>query len=336
MKERTFVLFSVDELPRYGLENCRIKRTFVLFLVAVVLSGVGSAVGRVEAQPAAQVAPGATTVLVPPQGGTADVPVRFSSNVLLTFPSPLAPRVVQSSSDWEVRDFAEGVVARAVTANAQPTTLALATRDGVLKVNITLRLVPETAAGLTLVRFQSATAEEAFEAAVAAEVARRTGPIEAELARARAGLEETIRERVDRRIAAAVRSRLEVRRVKAHARNRANVIVHGQRVVRVGADAYLLAEIENRSDAAYRIAAVQVLDRSGTDRAAAAVLAGGDGGRATRDVETAVLGVVPAGASGFVTIVIRDVDALAGQAVRLVIAEPGGANRVTVERGLRF
>jgi hypothetical protein len=293
--------------------------------IVVAMSVVGAAPAR--GQPDGSATPDAATVLVAPQGGTADVPVRFSSNVLLTFPSPLAPRVVQSSADWEVRDFAEGVVARALTPSAQPTTLALATRDGAVKVNITLRLVPEAAAALTLVRFQSATAEEAFAAAVDAEVARRTAAMEAALARDRAAMDAAIHDRADRLVARGLRARLEVRRLKAHARNRDHVVVHGQRVVLLGDDAYVLFELENRSAAAYRLATVQLVDPAGVDRAGPVVVvpaaAAGD-----------AIGIVPAGASGHATVVVRHADAILGKPLTLIVAEHGGRNRVVVDRGI--
>lgn len=298
-----------------------------LAMLAAFVAGTGVA----RAQPGTDTtatAKGEATVLVPPQGGTADVPVRFSSNVLLTFPSPLAPRVVQSSPDWVVRDFADSVVARALTAAAQPTTIALATADGAIKVNITLRLVPESADALALVRFQTATAEEAFRAAVDAEVARRTTAATAALDRARRAIEARVRARAERLTAARLLARLDVQRVKAHARNADDVIVHGQRIVRLGDAAFLVFELENRSSTPYRLATIAVRDPRGVDRAGAAAATGPDPG------EPGVLATVPAGASGRAAVAIRQPAALIGAALTLRIAEPGGARPVTVDRGL--
>ena len=274
----------------------------------------------------AATAQGEATVLVPPQGGTADVPVRFSSNVLLTFPSALAPRVIQSSPDWVVRAFADSVVARAVTAAAQPTTIALATADGAIEVNITLRLVPESAAALALVRFQSATAEEAFRAAVDAEVARQTATLRAELARARRSMDAQIRARADRLVARRLLARLDLQRVKAHARNRDNVIVHGERIVRIGDAAFLLFELENRSTSPYRLATVALRDRSGVDRAGAIVL--------DRPADAGLLAVVPAGTSARAALVVRQPTTLLGEPLTLTISEPDNTRPVTIDQGL--
>lgn len=275
-------------------------------------------------------AKGEATVLVPPQGGTADVPVRFSSNVLLTFPSALAPRVVQSSPDWVVRDFADSVVARAVTTAAQPTTIALATADGAVKVNITLRLVPESAEALALVRFQSATAEEAFRAAVDAEVARRTAANRAELARARRAIDAQIRVRADRLIATRLLVRLDVRRLKVHARNADNIVVHGERVVRLGDAAYLLFEVENRSSTSYRLASVALHDRAGVDHAGPVAVVT----TAADPPDADLLAIVPAGTSAHVAVVVRGAAAILDQSLTLVVAEPDGARRVAIDRGL--
>jgi len=271
-----------------------------------------------------------STVLVPPQGGTGDVPVHYSANVLLSFPSPIAPRVVQSSADWEVREFADGVVARALSDKAAPTTIALATKDGAIKVNVTLRLVPESADALTLVRFQTATAEEAFRAAVDAAVAQETAKVRAELAEVKRTTDARVRDRADALIARRLLVRLDVQRVTAHERNDDGVIVHGDRVVLQGEDAYLLFDIENRTSAPYRLAVVKVLDPKGANVAGPAALASSS----TADAEPGVVGVVPAGTTGHVAVVLRQVDAILRKPLKLLIEEPNGRGRVLVERGI--
>jgi len=297
------------------------RRLLVTLLVAATATPV-LAQPVIPGSDATSTAKGEATVLVPPQGGTADVPVRFSSNVLLTFPSALAPRVVQSSPDWVVRDFADSVVARAITARAQPTTIALATADGAVKVNITLRLVAESADALALVRFQSASADEAFRAAVDAEVARQTAALRAAQVSARRSLEAEIRTRADRRVAAGLLVRLDIQRVKAHARNRDDVIVHGERIVRLGDSAYLLFELENRSSVPYRLATATLRDRAGRDHAGALV------------TTAAELNVAPSGTSIHAALVVRDAMALVGQPLTLTLSEADQGRPVSVDRGL--
>lgn len=270
------------------------------------------------------------TVLIPPQGGTADIPVRYSANVVLTFPSPIAPRVVKSSADWEVREFADGVVATASSSKAAPTTIALATLDGAIKVNVTLRVVPETADALTLVRFQSATAEEAFRSAVDAAVAQEVAKVRAELADVKRTTDARVRDRADTLIARRLLTRLDVQRLTAHERNDEGVIVHGDRVVLQGEDAYLLFEIENRTNAPYRLAVVKVLDPKGADVAGPSALVSSS----TADAEDGVIGVVPAGTTGHVAVVLRQVDNILRKPLKLLVEEPGGHGRVLVERGI--
>jgi len=304
--------------------------TMLFALAARSASGQPAAPSKPAGSDATATAKGETTVLVPPQGGTADVPVRYSANVLLSFPSPIAPRVMKSSADWEVREFADGVVARAVSERAAPTTIALATKDGTLKVNVTLRLVPETADALTLVRFQTATAEEAFRAAVAAAVADETASLRAQLAATKRATDARVRDRADALVARRVLTRLEVQRLTAHERNDDGVVVHGDRVVLLGEDAYLLVQLENRSGAPYRLAKVSVVDPAGTDRAGPAVLLASS----TADPDAGLIGVIPAGATGAVGVVIRRADGLLHRPLKLVVEEPDGRGRVVLERGL--
>ncbi len=288
---------------------------------------------------AASTAKNEATVLIPPQGGTADVPVKYSTNVMLSFPSVLASHAIQSSADWDVKAYtgASEVFVRATSPNAKPTTLALATKDGTIKVNISLRVVPEAADGLTVVRFQSSSAEEAFRSAVDAEVAKVRAAAAAELAairREQADAKRTqdaaIRAAADAAIGRRLLARLEIQRLKAHERNADNVIVHGDRVVLLGEDAYLIFEIQNRSASAYRLATVKLLDPSGTDRAGSVSLASSS----TTAPEAGVVGVVPAGTTGRVSVAIRQVDTVLRKPLKLIVDQPGRGGRIVVERGI--
>lgn len=284
---------------------------------------------RTGGSAATATARGEATVLVPPQGGTADVPVHLTDNVLLTFPSAIGPRVLTSSPDWDIKEFVDGVAVRAASAKASPTTLALATKDGAIKVNITLRVVPPTDEALKLVRFRAASAEEAFKAAVEAEVERRAAPIRAELASLKKANDARIRDRADAMVARRLLVRLEQTRLNARERNDDNVIVNVERAVLLGEDAYLMFDIENRSGSPYRLAGVKVIGPRGSDHAGPASLLSG-----AVDTEAGVSGVVAAGSRGKAVVVLRQVDAVLGASLKLIVEQPDGRGRVVVSRGI--
>jgi hypothetical protein len=273
---------------------------------------------------------GEATVLVPPQGGAADIPVHATANVLLTFPTPIAPRLLTSGRDWDIKEFVDGVAVRAVSADAKDMTLALATKDGAIKVNITLRVVPPEVDALTVVRFQLATGEEAFRAAVEAEVEKRTAPLRAELAKAQQQLDAKVRTRADAMVARRLLTRLEEVKLAARERNDDNVIVHVNRAVFLGEDAYLFFDIQNRSGAAYRLAKVKVTGPRGSNHAGPASLLS----TAIDAAEAGLVGVVPAGTTGQAVVVLRQVDAVLGAPVRLTVEGPAGRGRVVVAKGI--
>lgn len=287
--------------------------------------------GGVTAQPAtAPAAKQDATVLVPPQGGAADVPVHITANVLLTFPSPIAPRVVGSSQDWDVKEFTDGVVVRAKSASASPATLALSTKDGQIKVNVTLRVVPATADALTVVRFQAASAEDAFRAAVDVEVERRTAPIRAELAAAQKALDAKVRDRADRIIAAKLLRRFEQVKLSGHARNDDNVIVHLQRAILLGDDAYVMFDIQNRSGDPYRVAAISLRGAGGKNHAGPASLSTNTIDAQDRDL----IGVVPPRSTGSAVVMVRQADAVLGIRLTLTVQQPDGRGRIVLDRGI--
>ena len=297
--------------------------------LGLALAAALVALGAVPAP--AQPAPSSReiTVLVPPQGGTADVPVHATDNVILTFPSPIAPTALASSLDWRIREFVDGVAVRASGPTAAPTTLALVTRDNTIKVNITLRVVPATEPALTLVRFQAASAEEAFRAAVEAEVVKRTAPLRAELEAARKAVDARVRDRADAMVARRLLTRLEQTRLKARDRNDDNVIVNVERAVFLGEDAYLVFDIENRSGAPYRLARVSLRGPKGTNHAGPASLLS-----SAIDTEEGLIGVVAAGGTGKAVVVLRQVDAVLGASLTLTVEQPEGRGRVEVRRGV--
>jgi hypothetical protein len=313
------------------------------WMVVAIAVTVGTVPARSDAQSAgsttAQTAKGELTVLVPPQGGTARVPVTPHTNVVFTFPEPLSKRAVVSTADWEIKDLLEerenappvvmGVYVRATSASAKDTTLALSTKTGTIRVNVLLTVASSPADAVTLARFKASTAEEAFLSAVQAEVERQTASLRAEVAEIKRAITTKMRERLDDMIGRRVLARDEQITLDAHDRNDENVIVHVERVRFLGEDAWLVFEIQNRSGAPYRLAKVEVKAPGGKDHAGQVSVLSMLG-----DDDSGVLGVVGAGARGRVAVALRKVDNLLAKPLVLTISEPAGRGEVTVRRGI--
>ncbi len=268
--------------------------------------------------------------LVPPQGAAVDVPVHLGAVCILSFPEHMAPKALTSyGADFEIRAWGDdGVAVRAIRDEGATANLALATVSGLIKVNVTLRVVPRSEPALTLVSFKAASAEEAFAAQVAAEVARRMAPLEARVARERREIDATIRRRAEGLIAERMLGRNEIVRIAAHARNDDHVIVHVRRGLLFGDDGFLVFEIENRSGSAYRLASVRVI-AGGRDVAGETRLASTAIGR-----DAALIGVVPAGATARGIVTVRSVNAVLNRPLALELAMPGGKGAIRVERGI--
>lgn len=267
--------------------------------------------------------------LVPPQGGAFEVPVHAGAVCILSFPEKLSSKALASSPDYEIKSWGDdGVAVRAVATSAKATTLALATASGMVKVNVTLSVVAADKPAYTLVRFKAASAEEAFEAQVAAAVAKRTAPLEVELAKARQAIDTQIRDRADGLIAERMLKRNEVVKLEAHERNDDHVIVHVRRGQLLGEDGYLVFEIENRSGSAYRLASVKVASGDRNVAGPARLLS------SAVDRDPSVIGVVPSGATARGVVVVRSVDSVLGKPLALELAGPGGRGRVRLDRGI--
>lgn len=268
--------------------------------------------------------------LVPPQGGAVEVPIHAGAVCILSFPEKMSTKALVSTTDYEIKGWGdEGVAVRAVKDAAKPATLALATASGSIKVNVTLRVVASKQPALTMVRFKAASSEEAFRAAVDAEVKKQTAAIADELAKTKAGIDKLIRERADSEMARRMIKRLETVKLVTHARNDDNVIVHVERAVFLGEDAYLMFQIENRSGAAYRLAKVDVTAPGGKSHAGPASLASG-----AVDTDDSVIGVVAAGSRGQAVVVLRQVDEVLGKSLTLTVSGPDGRGSVKVARGI--
>ncbi|MEJ7597352.1 MAG: DUF2381 family protein [Kofleriaceae bacterium] len=296
------------------------------WIVLIVTCGLGLAVSA-SAQPAPNKAE--AEYLVPPQGGAYEVPVHVGAVCILSFPEKMASKALASSPDFEIKVWGDdGVAVRAINNKVTTSTLALATSSGGIKVNVTLKVVPRTQPGLTLVRFKAASSDQAFEALVKAEVQKRMAPIAAELAKARQNVDIQIRDRADGLVADRLLRRNELVRLEAHERNDDHVIVHVRRGQLLGEDGYVMFEIENRSGSAYRLAAVRVTS-AGRDVAGPARIAS-----TTVDRDPSVIGVVPAGTTARGVVVVRSVDSVLGKPLALELAGPDGRGKVLVERGI--
>jgi len=267
--------------------------------------------------------------LVPPQGGAFEVPVHAGEVCILSFPEKLAQTALASSPDFEVKSWGDdGVAVRANHDKVTTATLALATTSKQIKVNVTLRVVPKATPALTLVRFKPASAEEAFDAQVAAAVKAKVAPVAAELAKAKKDLDEQVRTLADGQIAERLLVRNEIVRLESHERNDDHVIVHVRRGQLLGDDGYLVFEIENRSRSAYRLATARVFDGkrdvSGPARLASSAI----------DRDTSLVGVVAAGSTARGVVVVRSVSSVLGKPLALELAGPEGRGRIRLDRGL--
>jgi hypothetical protein len=267
--------------------------------------------------------------LVPPQGGAVDVPVHAGAVCILSFPEKLAAQALTSSPDFEIKAWGDdGIAVRAASAKVPAATLALATVGGRIKVNVTLRVVPEAEPALTLVRFKSASAEEAFEAQVKAGIDKRVAPIEQRLEATRRSLDALIRQRAEEEIADRMLRRNEVIRLESHARNGDHVIVHVQRGLLFGEDGFLVFEIENRSGSAYRLASARVL-ADGRDVAGATRLVSTAIAR-----EPALIGVVAPGTAARGVVTVRSAGTVLRRPLVLELAMPDGRGVIRADHGI--
>ena len=267
--------------------------------------------------------------LVPPQGGAFEVPVHAGAVCILSFAEPLNHKALASSPDFEVRSWGDdGIAIRAVGAAAKATTLAVATSSGAVKVNVTLTVVGSETPAYTFVRFKGVSAEEAFAAQLAVELARSLAPIRAELARVQQEVDRRIRERADGLIAERLLKRNESTNLVSHERNNDHVIVHVTRALLLGDDGYLVFEIENRSSGPFRLASVRVtagdLDVSGPARLATQAV----------DRDPRLIGVVAAGATARGIVVVRSVNQILRKRLAVTIAGPAGAGAIRLDRGI--
>jgi Protein of unknown function (DUF2381) len=272
---------------------------------------------------------GETEVLVAPGGGAVELPIHAGAVCILSFPEKMASSALASSRDLEVKSWGgEGVAVRA-SEGAKPATLALATASGSIKVNVTLRIVAESEDAFTLVRFKAVSAEDAFESRVAAEVARRLSPIQAELATAKQGLDERVQALAEALLIDRLLKRTQTLALRAHERNDRDVVVHVERAALVGDDGYLFFRVENQSSAAFRLASVRVTARGNRAVAGQARLLS-----SAIDKDPKVIGVVPGGTSATGLVVVRGASGLLGAPLTLELAGPDGRDAIRLSQGI--
>jgi hypothetical protein len=298
-----------------------------LFSVAV-LCGIGLGFGpNAIAQPAAKVE---AENLVPPGGAAFDVPVHAGEVCILSFPGErmAGSSALASSADFEIKAWGNDGVAVRATGRTAAATLALATVSGAIKVNVRLHVVPAAQQSLTLVRFKAASAEEAFEARVTAEVAKRAAPLEAELARTKQAVDIQLRERADLLIAERLLKRTEILALNSHERNSDNVIAHVERAIMLGDDGYVFFDIENRGGAPFRLARAIVSLRDKALTGPARLFS------SAIDKDPRVLGVVPAGTTAHGIVVVRGADQVRGASLEVELADTSGNRSIRLARGI--
>ena len=274
--------------------------------------------------------------LVPPQGSAVDVPVHAGAVCVLSFPEKISPNAISSSTDFEIQPWGQdGIAVRAVNTKAAPSTLALATVTGQIKVNATLRVVPDTEPALTLVRFKAASEAEAFDARVEAGIAKGLAPLERDLAKQRhdlakqqQDLDALILQQADRDTTERVLRRADVVKLNAHARNSDHVILHLGRGVLLGEDGFIVFEIQNRSGSPYHLASVHVLS-DGRNVAGDARLISTTTG-AARD--PALIGVVAPRSTARGVVTIRTVQRVLRRALTLEVNAPKGRGTIRIDR----
>ena len=303
----------------------------------VILLNLALCAGLIEHAAFAQASGGGTTqrseaeFLVAPQGGAFEVPVHVGAVCILSFPEKLSAKALASSPDFEIKAWGDdGVAIRAIGQTAKTTTLALATSSGAVKVNVTLAVVAPDKTAYTLVRFKAVSAEEAFEAKLRNEMAKRVAPLEAELAKLKQNLENVVRDRADGLIAERLLRRNETIAFTVHERNDDHVIVHVTRGVLVGDDGYLVFDIENRSSSAYRLTGVRVQAGERDVQGPARLLS------PSNDRDQTVIGVVPSRTNGHGIVVVRAVDQVLGKNLTVTVAGPAGTRPIRLDRGIVF
>ena len=235
------------------------RLSVVLSLLAVVALAV------LTARPAA--AQKACDLLLPPSGGSFEIAIHPAYLTSIQFPEKLGSAKTSDLSEYEIRpDGDRGLLIRPKLAKAGAANINLTT--GAVRLSVNLRTVDEPKDACAIVTFKATTEEDARQKAIDDAVAARTAALSAELAALKAEQAKQVRAQLDATIAARSIARLDVVRLKAVERNGAGIVAWVLRAVYLGDDVIVNVEIENRSGAAFQVAAVE-LQVDGKDRATA-------------------------------------------------------------------
>jgi hypothetical protein len=312
-------------------------------LVAVLTSlvAVGALPATGAAQPAApqpvtaSKAKGEIEFLVAPGGSAFEVPVHAGAVCILSFPGEkMESSALASSEDFEIMPWGDerspdrDRVAVRATRKAEPATIALATKSGLIKINLTFRVVPENEDALIFVRFKAVSTEEAFQAKLDAELAKRLAPIQAELAAVKKAVDAEIRNRADRLIAERLLKRNEFTALRSYERNNDSVIGRVERALLLGEDGYVFFTVQNRGDTPFRLAAVRVFAGGKAVNGPASLLS------TAIAKDPTLIGVVAAGATARGVVVVHSADAVLTKALTVELAGPNERGTIRLSHGI--
>lgn len=252
-----------------------------------------------------------TEVLV--SGGSGQVEVLLHPSIItsLFLPEPIKRVLASDQKNFTVREMGNAVAIKPLVADTKLTANVVITTE-TLTLTVILRVTDDAREAQGQVTFKRAEVEEELQKRIDAEVERR-------LAASQAAMKKQIEQAIGERVF----QRFESSTLRAIERNDSHVIVRVPRRVRVGADSYLFFRIQNRSDAVYKLARVEVI-AAGHDLAGAVVVDG-------KTAHGPVLGEVAPGGSVEALVVVRNVDRIKTSSAELTVSEAGGRRRVRVE-----
>lgn len=291
-------------------------------LAAVALSLAALAV---VSPAAAQQSGQARTILVD-EGGSYEVLVHPDFVTIIYLPDKVDKAIASDVTSYEVKSIgATSLAIRPLKVGAKPASLAVATPT--IKVSVVLRMVTNRDEAMTQVTFKRADVEAELERRIAEKVKERTNELELRMAAMQQQMDAELPKLAEGLVAARMLKRREVRKLNAIERNDDNVVVETKDVLYLGDDAYITFEIENRDKGPYRVGAVNLLD--GKLDLATAVRFSSD---AAETAGAGVIGVVRPGGRGQGVVVVRRSADVTGKPLSLVVSQPGGRGKVTVDR----
>ena len=251
-----------------------------------------------------------TEVLV--SGGSGQVEVLLHPSIItsLFLPEPIKRVLASDQKNFTVREMGNAVAIKPLVADPKLTANVVITTE-TMTLTVILRITNDPREAQGQVTFKRAEVEQELQTRIDAEVEKRLAASQA-----------AMKKQIEQAVAERVFQRFESGTLRAVERNDDHVIVRVPRRVRVGADAYLFFRIQNRSDAVYKLARVEVV-AAGHDLAGAVVFDG-------KTARGPVLGEIPPGGSADALVVVRDVDRIKTPAADLTVSEAGGRRQVRI------